>query len=201
MATAQDLVTRAIRRLQAIDMNEQPSAAEMSHGLDVLSELINAWSMDIPAIAVRTMSADLTISDATVTLVDDTTTGLVEDAQLLADGLNVSGTGVPTGAYIKEITNKTQFELSAVATATGSSVVLTFSPIPFPVRHESGVVALLAVRLAGDFGLPDAPARVVEDAKNGWNALLADYITIPDAVYDAAVVQRPTETVLSLFGD
>lgn len=200
MATAQDLVTRAMRRLQAIDINEQPSAAEMSHGLDVLSELINAWSMDIPAIAVRTISADLTINDATVTLVDDTTTGLIEDAKLLADGLNLSGTGVPVGAYIKEITNRTQFEMSAVASATGSSVAVTFTPIPFPVRHERGVVALLAVRLAGDLGYPDAPPRVVADADDGWYALLADYITTPNAVYDAALAAPAGESIDELFG-
>ncbi len=185
MATAQQIVTRALRRLQAIDINEQPKASEMSHGLDLLTELINAWSMDMPALAVQSMSATLVDGDATVT---------VEDTSSLEEGINLSGTGIVDGAYVLSITNATTFEMSEDATASGEGVTISTTPIPFPVKHEKGVIALLAVRFAEDLGMPVLP-MVMADSIEGMNALLADYITTPKPTYDAALVNTSSRSV------
>lgn len=193
MATAQEIVTRAFRRLQAIDLNEQPSAPEMTNGLAALSEMVNAWAAD--GIPTETQSLTGTVTEDSPNITDlDTTVNL-------APGHNISGTGIPSGARIKSILSATSVEMTVDATASGSAVALTFALMPIDDRHQKAVVALLAVYMAGDSGYPDAPPRVVEDARDGWNAILAHYIPTPSATYDAALVQRSTETVLSLFGD
>ena len=57
--------------------------------------------------------------DPTVTM--DSTTGLIV-------GMSVSGSGIPSGAYVASITNATTFELSAATTGGNkSSQTLTFS--------------------------------------------------------------------------
>lgn len=193
MATAQDIVTRAFRRLQAIDLNEQPSAAEMTNGLAALSEMVNAWAAD--GIPTETQALTGTLVDDSPNITDlDTTVNL-------APGHNISGTGVPSGARIKSILSATSVAMTVDATASGSAVALTFALMPIDDRHQKAVVALLAVYMAGDSGYPDAPPRVVRDAEDGWNAILAHYIQTPTATYDAALVQTSSETVLSLFGD
>lgn len=184
MATSADIVTRALRRLQAIDINEQPSSAEMTHGLACLSELINQWSFPMESLALQTMDATTVSGDQTI---------VVEDTSSLAVGLNVSGTGITTGAYITEITNETDFEISAAATASGEDVELSFTPVPFPVKHEGAIVALLAVRVAGDEGLPDAPPRVVQDAVAAEYQLLAAYTPDPLASFDGALTDMPSQ--------
>lgn len=65
-----------------------------------------------------TYRATTTSSDATVTVASTT---------VLVPGMGVSGTGIPGGATVLSITDKTTFELSANATATGTNT-LVFTP-------------------------------------------------------------------------
>lgn len=55
------------------------------------------------------------------------TTVTVPSTALLLAGMSISGTGIPGGATIASITDSTTFALSAAATATASSVVITAS--------------------------------------------------------------------------
>lgn len=64
--------------------------------------------------------------------------------------------------------------------------------VPLPSRHEEGVVALLAVRLAPDYGM-SAPDQVQIDASKGWDALLADYIRPPLSQFDSALTNMPSQ--------
>lgn len=63
-------------------------------------------------------SCSTTSGDATV---------VVPNITDLVVGQLVSGTGIPAGAYITELTDSTHIEISANATATGSSLTLTFA--------------------------------------------------------------------------
>jgi len=63
-------------------------------------------------------TCDTTNNDATTTM--DSTT-------ILAVGMSVSGTGIPSGATVASITNSTTFELSANATASNTNTTLTFT--------------------------------------------------------------------------
>lgn len=77
------------------------------------------WGLCSPYFNIPfTYIASTTNADATVT---------VTDTSILIAGMGVSGTGIPGGTTIDSITNKTTFELSANATATGTPT-LTFTP-------------------------------------------------------------------------
>ncbi len=144
-ATAQTLVTRAFRRLQAIDINEQPSAAEMTHGLDLLEEIVDGFGSQGLQTATQTISGKRTADNNAVFEVGDISGVMI--------GLNVSGTGIPTGTRVKEVVSATRFKMTADATADSESD-LTLSFLPVPAGYEGALIALLAVRLSEDLGLP-----------------------------------------------
>jgi hypothetical protein len=73
---------------------------------------------------------------------------------------------------------------------------INISPdIPLPAKHEEGVIALLAVRLAPDYGR--TPIRQVEiDADEGKYRLEADYISAPLASFDTGLRDMPSRGFL-----
>jgi hypothetical protein len=73
-----------------------------------------------------TMLATLVNTDATVEV---TSGGDYTSTTALTAGLAVSGTGVPGATTVLSITDADTFELSANATASGSGVTLTFTPV------------------------------------------------------------------------
>lgn len=175
MATAQEIVTRAYRRLGAIDLHEQPSDAEMSNGLSALSEMINGWEADGIPTATQTLTGTTTVDSPTIADLDAT--------NLLAPGHNVSGAGIPSGARVRRIVSPTSVEMTMDATAS-ASVSITFTLAPLDDRFQRAVVAMLAVYMASDAGLPEAPSRVQRDAEEGWSAILAHYLQTPITTYD-----------------
>jgi hypothetical protein len=69
--------------------------------------------------------------------------------------------------------------------------------VPLPAKHEEGVTALLAVRLAGDYG-KEAGSQVYADARTGMARLEADYISAPLAVFDSALVGMPSRGIIQV---
>lgn len=178
MSDASVLVTRAFRRLQAIDINEQPSATEMAHALDVMGEVMNGW--DAQGISTGTFS----VTGDTVSG-SDTIKG-VSDVSKVMIGLNVSGTGIPADTRVKAVLSNTRFQLDDDATVGGGGVALTFDFLPMPEKYEGALVALLAVRLSEDLGLP-VSAKLATDAADGWTTMLAGYIPDRKIRYDRAL--------------
>ena len=59
-------------------------------------------------------------------------------------------------------------------------------------RHQQGVIALLAVRLADDYD--EEPTRkLLEDADSGWIALQIDYQVTEPPRFDAALTHTPSQ--------
>jgi hypothetical protein len=113
MATATEIATRALRRLQVIDPLEQPPALDVQHAEKALNAMLSAWE---------------------------------------ADGL--SG-----------------------------------DKIPFDTRFEQAIIDILAVRLADDYG--KAPSAILlRDAQRGERQIDAAFLAVPEATFDAALVQR-----------
>lgn len=71
------------------------------------------------------------------------------------------------------------------------------SDVPLPAKHEEGVVALLALRLAPDYGATPG-ASVLLDAKRGWSRLQADYLSAPMARFDRALTRMPSQQIVEL---
>jgi hypothetical protein len=63
--------------------------------------------------------------------------------------------------------------------------------VPLPAKHEEGVTALLAVRLAPDYNRTPNPL-VFSDAEKGMERLYADYISAPLASFDCALRGMPS---------
>lgn len=64
--------------------------------------------------------------------------------------------------------------------------------VPLDARFEEGVVALLAVRLADDYGASPS-AGVVRDAQAGMQRLQAAFFNIPVAQFDIALSHSNTQ--------
>ncbi len=61
---------------------------------------------------------------------------------------------------------------------------------PFDARFEAGIIAMLAVRLAGDYGKP-VDAVLADDARRGWNQIRAAFLATPEAQFDGALTLMP----------
>jgi hypothetical protein len=82
------------------------------------------------------------VKDGVTTITDATVTSSMANFQVWDIGLPISGTGIPAGAYIISRTNATTVEISANATATGVSVLLTIGDpsATAPADGDTGVV-------------------------------------------------------------
>lgn len=184
MAESREIVTRAFRRLQAIDINEQPSESEMTHGLAVLSEMVNGWASGGIVTETQTLECDVTSGSKIVKGLDSTANLLV--------GHRISGTGIPANATIAAVLTATAFEMNVEATADGADVSLTFEFLPMPVKYEGACIALLAVRMSEDVGLP-VSAKLAADADAGWHAILSGYIPDRKTTFDRALAEPARE--------
>jgi hypothetical protein len=73
---------------------------------------------------------------------------------------------------------------------------INISPdVPLPSKHEEGVIALLAVRLAPDYGRMPSPL-VLDAANEGLYRLEADYISAPLAQFDTGLRDMPSRGFL-----
>jgi hypothetical protein len=63
--------------------------------------------------------------------------------------------------------------------------------VPLPAQYEEGVVAMLAVRLAPDYG-KDPSVLLMADADKGMRRLEAGYISAPLASFDCALRNMPS---------
>lgn len=177
MTTAQSIITSAFRALSAIDINEQPSPNEMQVGLDTLSAMIAAWATKSLTVTDQVMTGTTANGSDEVTDVEDTT--------LLAVGMNVTGSGIPTGARVKSIDDRlSKITLTAAATASGTDVSLTFELLPLETKHEKGVTALLALDLAPQVGVDNIPTIVLDNARQGWNGIRAQFFRVPGSTFD-----------------
>ena len=82
--------------------------------------------------------------------------------------------------------------LNALIASWENDGVIVSPDVPLPARHEEGIVALLAVRLALDYGMV-ASDQIQVDASKGWDALLADYIRPPLSQFDTALKNMPSQ--------
>jgi hypothetical protein len=192
MSTTKQVILDAYRMIHAIDVNDTGvSPGEEAVALRRLNSMIDGWAADGLNVKEQTIAGDLVVATATVKNMASTAK--------LAVGLNVSGTGVADETRILTIDSATQITLDTNATATGTTVDLTFSAIPFEAAFEEGVAALLALRLATVIGEDDIPAMTVELAKQGWQRLCGRFLVTPTQTFDIALrataSQRTLETI------
>jgi len=64
--------------------------------------------------------------------------------------------------------------------------------LPLAAQYEGGMVALLAMRLSGDYGI-EPPPQIARDARDGWMMLQAGYIVAPTADYPDGLKYLPSQ--------
>lgn len=64
---------------------------------------------------------------------------------------------------------------------------LSGNTIPYDSRFEHGIIAMLAVRLAEDYGVTPGQV-VVRDADNGWLAIQAAHFAVPESNFESALI-------------
>lgn len=71
---------------------------------------------------------------------------------------------------------------------------VTVSPdVPLPLRHETGIIALLAVHVAPEYGASATiTPQIQKEASDGWIGLQAAYIMAPNAKFDSAIIRTMT---------
>lgn len=87
----------------------------------------------------------------------------------------------PAGADVTAAT-----EALTAMLASWEAEGLSDEATPLDGRFEQGVVALLAVRLAEEYGKTPGPI-LMRDAKQGWDALLAAFHVVKPHTFDAAL--------------
>jgi hypothetical protein len=60
--------------------------------------------------------------------------------------------------------------------------------LPLDSRYEHAVVAMLAVRIAEDFGVKPGPI-LLQDARDGWSSLQAAYFAVPESRFETGLTK------------
>lgn len=122
MATAQQITTRALKRLSLYAAGESPAAADVVDGVEALNAMIASWE-------ARGLSGDV---------------------------------------------------------------------LPLDARFEQGVVAMLAVRLAEDYGVKvgDVLAR---DADDGWKQIQGAFFAVPESRFEGPLKNVGVNAVYSII--
>jgi hypothetical protein len=115
----------------------------------------NGWAMCQGQEISKTIYTDLFSAlsfSQTVTTSNTSTTVTTSSTGNLNVGTGVSGTGIPSGAYVASITNSTTFVLSSAATASGS-VTAVFALYDRQIDPTTG--SAWAAPTSGFFRVPD----------------------------------------------
>ncbi len=187
--TTRDIITRALRRIRVVGITQDVPAEHAVHSRNVLCEMITSWERGLNT-AVISLVGNTSNGSRTITDLDNTTN--LRNAYDLSVDMAVSGTGIASGTRIWSIDNKDEITLDTAATASGTGVTLSFTPIPFDDSLTAAIVAVLAYRLAEDYGQSIGPV-LKEHAVRGQAEIDGAFLYIPtkDQV-DRALVEVPS---------
>ena len=195
--TTRDIITRALRRIRVVGITQDAPAEHATHARDVLCEMITSWERGLNT-AVKTLTGDFQADVLQVTGLFDaqgnptTASDNLYSAYDLSPDMAVSGTGIASGTRIWSIDSKDQITLDTAPTANGTGVSLSFTPIPFDDSLTAAIVAVLAYRLAEDYGQAVGPI-LKEHAVRGQAEIDGAFLYIPTRdQLDRALVEVPS---------
>lgn len=209
MTTARDVVTRALKRMGLIASDRTPSAQDASDTLDGLNEMLAMWAAN----GVNTLAEPFGLDDAFVFFVPpEKLYSTTLDMLVLAGDWDASGnspalaSGYGAEGTVYRVTTAGTSSLDGLAAwavddyavlgrridASGKAPTsLYWQKGMSSGRHLGGTIALLAKRMASEFGSKLAP-EVAEAADSGWRTLLSDYTRAPNASFDPALTRLPS---------
>lgn len=194
MATALDIVTRALRRIRVADAVESVTAEDSALALDMLNAMLLNW----PALGVDVKYSALALTDTFFFFVPPLdATGEVISILNFRGTWNAStnvpalGTGTGTKGYFYRVATAGSTTLDDV-TSWAVNDYAAFDGVEWlqsinSARFEQAVVDMLAALIAPDFGKEPSPL-VLRGASIGWNMIQAAFIKAPLATLDRAVM-------------
>lgn len=215
MTTTLDLVTSALSRLRIISLGETPNARYTALALKALNDMIFEWEQS----SVNLLRRDANGAVVEYALTDDFVFW-VPPAVLRWDVISAAvykgtwdadantptlASGSGTSGNVYKVATAGSTTLDGVSTWAANDFLVFDGAVADGVqttgmwrkcepsrRFESGIHALLAVRLAGDFGRDPRP-QTYRDAENGWTALCSAFVRPPTAdVFDSALRRMPS---------
>lgn len=215
MTTARDICSRALRRLKVIDATEEASADDAALALGELNDMLHSWA----ASGVDVQHSDFALSDAFFIFVPpqpDTLNDTRAEGRLAKALAEISDRGawdadtntptLATGAgtvgdlYRVSVAGSTTLD---GVTAWAVNEYAIFDGVKWlksqPSRpFEGGVTAMLAIRLADDFGV--APqAAMVSAAQSCWTALLNAFAIPAEPQFDRGMVWTPSRRFVDYY--
>lgn len=199
MATAREIVERALKRVGVLDAGENASASDLADGLTALNEMLYAWKGDGVDIAHQGFAA----SDTFVWFVPPADMKSAVLFSLAYQGTWNASTNSPTLAT----GTGTEGYLYKVSTAGSTTLddVTSWSANDFAIfdgrdwlkgqsstPYDGAVVALLGVRLAEEYG-EDVGPILARDADSGWRRIQAQFVRPDVAIFDTALVRVPSQ--------
>lgn len=215
MTTALDIVTSALRRLRIVSLGETPKAIHSAHALTALNDMIFEWEQSY----VNLLRRDENGNPVEFVLTDDfvfwvppeiVPWNVIQAAEYkgvwdananspsLASSVGTSGNVYKVGtAGTTTLDGFSAWSVNDFLVFDGTSdrVAQTtgvWRRCETSRRFESGIHALLAVRLAGDYGREPRP-QTYREADMGWTALFSAFVKPPvNNVMDSAVRRMPS---------
>jgi hypothetical protein len=216
MATARDIVTRALRRATILGSTETPSGAELKDAVAALNDMMHSW---------RARSCDVLHSDytanSTVAFFVPPRPNWVAHVEV-AEGrlaktlraLNYKGdwdadtntptlaTGTGTRGDVYKVSVAGSTTLDGV-TSWGLNDFLVFDGTNWLKGQPAsafigGLAAMLAVRLAEEYGRGVTPI-VARDAEEGWSLLLAQFMVPDQPTFDRGLSMMPSQRYVDRF--
>ncbi len=197
MATARNIVERALKRAALSNATENASGADLSDGLTALNEMMYGWK----AVGVDIAHQELAASDTFSFFVPpDAMKSAVLQSLSYQGTWNASTnspaltTGNGTEGYLYKVSAAGSTKLDDVtswaagdfAIFDGADWLKSQSSAPF----EGAVVALLAVRICEDYGAQPGPI-LMRDANNGWLNIMSKFVRPDTAIYDRVLRKMP----------
>jgi hypothetical protein len=204
MSTVRTICTRALRRIGIVSAVDSPSAEDAAAALAHLNEMTYGWAADGVDVLQQ---ADWTLDDEFVFWVPP----LDADAGTIA-ALSYRGTWDAT-ANSPTLTSSSGTEGYVYKVATAGSTTLddvtSWALNDYAVfnrtewlkginsrRFDAGVVAMLAVRCAAEFGV-EASGETTLLARQTWSLMLPYYVKPPLATFDLALRDIPSRNGVS----
>jgi hypothetical protein len=170
MSTALQIASDAMRKINIIGQGESADGDELLSVVRALTLMVSSWK-------AKGVNVDVT---ATVAPWHASTAYALGD-QRANDG------GVYTCIYPGVSASSGGPSGRGSAIADGSAQwAYSGSEGPIDPSLEQAVIDLLAVRIAPSFGITVAP-EVIQQAAEGWSAILAFYVQAPQADTDTAL--------------
>lgn len=216
MTTVRNLIERAFRRSNLVDIRETLDAEDAKNGLEALNDMLYGWKNEGVDIALQ---SDFVLTDTFEFFVPPgwdkvnlRTPGLIAGALHRLNFKGAWNASTNTPALSSNTGTQGWLYKVSVAGATPLDNVTIWAVNDYALydgqqwhkgqssrTHERDVIALLAIRLCEEYGATPTPV-LIRDADNGWANVLSNFIIPGEADFERGVSHMPSQRYIDYYG-